>query len=147
MRPIDRLKDVARPTIKRLLKPLLRPGIEDADRYVFTDDVSGQLQLELLKRQGCKPDSKVLEVGCGNLHAGIQLIQYLEVGNYVGVDPNKWLRETAMKQRRVRQLVKDKQARFLSVDNFDASALGIKFDFVLSHSVLSHCAHWQLEVY
>ncbi len=147
MQPIDLLKRVARRTIKRLLKPLSRPGIEDADRYVFTDGVSGQLQLELLKRQGCSPVSKVLEIGCGNLHAGMHLIQYLEIGSYVGVDPNAWLRETAMKNRQVRQLVKAKQAKFLSVDNFDASELGIKFDFVLSHSVLSHCAHWQLEEY
>jgi hypothetical protein len=116
MRPIDRLKEVARPTIKRLLRPLSRPGIVDADRYVFTDDVSGQPQSEVLKRDGCKPDSKVLEVGCGNLPAGIQPMQYLQRGNYVGVDPNKWLQQTAMKNRRVRQLVKEKQARFLSND-------------------------------
>ena len=89
----------------------------------------------------------MLEIGCGNLHAGILLIQYLEKGSYVGVDPNKWLRQTAMKNRRVRQLVKEKQARFLGVDDFDASELGIKFDFALSHSVLSHCAHWQLEIF
>jgi cyclopropane fatty-acyl-phospholipid synthase-like methyltransferase len=87
----------------------------------------------------------VLEIGCGCLHAGIPLIQYLEKGNYAGVDPNEWLRQKAMKKRYVRQLVKNKQARFLSVEDFDASELGIKFDFVLSHSVLSHCAHWQLE--
>jgi cyclopropane fatty-acyl-phospholipid synthase-like methyltransferase len=87
----------------------------------------------------------VLEVGCGCLNAGIHLIQYLEKGNYVGIDPNKWLRETAMKNRHVRQIVEEKHPRFLSVDNFDASELGIKFDRVLSHSVLSHCAHWQLE--
>ena len=50
MQPTDLLKELARPTVKRLLKPVLRPGIEDADRYVATDDVSGQLQFELLKR-------------------------------------------------------------------------------------------------
>jgi hypothetical protein len=43
-------------------------------------------------------------------------MQYLQRGNYVGVDPNKWLQQTAMKNRRVRQLVKEKQARFLSND-------------------------------
>lgn len=40
-----------------------------------------------------------------------------------------------------------KRARFLSVDDFDASALATKFDFVFAHSVLSHCAHWQLELF
>jgi cyclopropane fatty-acyl-phospholipid synthase-like methyltransferase len=89
----------------------------------------------------------VLEIGCGRLHAGIPLMQYLDKGNYVGVDPNEWLRQTAIKSRQVRQVIEEKQARFLSVDDFDASELGIKFDLVLSHSVLSHCAHWQLEIF
>jgi cyclopropane fatty-acyl-phospholipid synthase-like methyltransferase len=119
--------------------------MEDADRYVATDEVSGQLQFELVKREGCKPDSKLLEIGCGNLHGAVPLIEYLDRCNYVGVDPNEWLRKAAMKDRRIRQLIKTKRARFLSVDDFDASGLGIKFDFVFSHSVLSHCAHWQLE--
>lgn len=150
MQPIDRLKDLTPPTIKRLLKPLLgkgQSGAEDPNQYVGTNEVSGELQLELLKREGCRPDSKALEVGCGNLHAGVALMRYLEKGNYVGIDPNEWLRQDAMKDHRIRQLVKEKKARFLSVDDFDASRLSVKFDFVLSHSVLSHCAHWQLEIF
>jgi SAM-dependent methyltransferase len=150
MPPINRLKDLTPPAIKRILKPLLGKGGsagEDPNQYVGTNEVSGQLQLELLKREGCRPDSKVLEVGCGNLHAGAPLMEYLEKGNYVGIDPNEWLRQEAMKDRRIRQLVKNKKARFLSADDFDASSLGGQFDFVLSHSVLSHCAHWQLKVF
>ena len=154
----DRFRSLLPPAIKRAVKPLLpqvlarqglvrEKGLEDPDRYVGTDEVSGELQLELLKREGCKPDSKVLEIGCGNLHAGMPLIKYLMKGCYVGVDPNKWLRRQTMKAPRVRELVNEKHARFLSVDDFDASRLGIKFDFVLSHSILSHAAHWQLEQY
>jgi len=75
------------------------------------------------------------------------LLEYVEEGNYVGIDPNEWLRREAMRDRRVRELVKKNNARFLSVDDFDASSLGVQFDYVLSHSVLSHCAHWQLEVF
>lgn len=117
----------------------------EAKRYVATDEVSGRLQLELLRREGCVPASKVLEIGCGCLHLGVLLIQYLEKSNYVGIDPNEWLRQVALKKPHDRQLIKEKDARFLSVDSFDASHLGITFDFVFSHSVLSHCAHWQLE--
>ncbi len=146
MQLVDLLKQLTPSSIKRLVIPYLPPGLR-ARSYVGTDEVSGQLQFELLKRQGCRPNSKVLEVGCGRLHAGIPLMQYLDKGNYVGVDPNEWLRQTAIKNRHVRQIVEQKQPRFLSVDDFDASELGIKFDFVLSHSVLSHCAHWQLEIF
>jgi cyclopropane fatty-acyl-phospholipid synthase-like methyltransferase len=142
---MDQIKRLVPSPIKRFVRRLLPRGLDDAKHYVRTDEESGRLQFELLKRQGCRPDYKVLEIGCGCLHAGIPLIQYLEKGNYVGVDPNIWLRQEAMKNRRVRQLVKEQEARFLSVDDFDASELGIKFDLVFAHSVLSHCAHWQLE--
>jgi cyclopropane fatty-acyl-phospholipid synthase-like methyltransferase len=87
----------------------------------------------------------VLEVGCGRLHAGIPLMQYLNKGNYIGVDPNEWLRNTVIKNPRISQLIEERQPIFLSRDDFDASELRINFDFVLSHSVLSHCAHHQLE--
>lgn len=119
----------------------------DARSYVGTNEISGQLQLELLKREGCKPDSTVLEIGCGSLHAAVPLVEYLEAGRYVGIDPNSWLREAAMQDDRVRQLMERKQARFLSASDFDASSTHLRFDFVLSHSVLSHAAYWQLGLF
>lgn len=143
----DRLRRLIPQPVKRVVKPLLPRGSEDPSGFVGTDEVSGQLQFDLLQREGCRHDSWVLEIGCSNLHAGIPLIQFLEKGHYVGIDPNKWLRQSTLKNRKVRELVKEKQARFLVRDDFDARKLGIKFDFVLSHSVLSHAAHWQLEQY
>jgi SAM-dependent methyltransferase len=140
------IRRLTRTAINGLLQQRL-PRMDDPDCYVGTDEVSGRLQFELLRREGCRPESKVLEIGCGNLHGAVPLIRYLEKGNYVGVDPNEWLREAAMKKRRIRSLVEKKCARFLSVDDFDASELGICFDFVLSHSVLSHSADWQLELF
>lgn len=140
-----RLRKLVPWKVERLLRQLLPQGLVQAKDYVGTDALSGQLQFELLLREGCTTTSRVLEIGCGCLHLGIPLIQYLERGNYVGLDPNAWLRQEAMKSRRVRQLVSDKQARFLAVDDFDASTLGVKFDLIYSHSVLSHCAHWQLD--
>ena len=97
--------------IKSWLSDPFGKKLASARQYVGTDDVSGRLQLELLKREGCLPSSKVLEIGCGCLSAGIKLIEYLERGNYFGIDPNVWLRKTAMKDYRINQLVKDKQAR------------------------------------
>ena len=130
--------------VANLVGPVVRhPTL--ARRYVDTDEVSGQLQFEILKRRGCVPSSRVLEVGCGCLNAGRHVIRYLDADNYVGVDPNEWLVQTARGEPDVAQLVAEKRARFVHVDTFDASALGVTFDYVLSHSVLSHCAHWQLD--
>lgn len=122
--------------------------IDLARQYVRTDTVSGRLQFELLIREGLRPNSKLLEIGCGCLNAGEFIIGYLEKGNYVGIDPNEWLRSAALRSWEFRHfIIKQKSPIFLSNQNFDASALDTKFDFAFSHSVLSHCAHWQLEQY
>ena len=131
--------------LKRQLRMLRRRFFSDPKKFVKTDETSGQLQFELLKKEGCMPTSRVLEIGCGFLQAGAPLMQYLEKGCYVGIDPNGWLIKKAMKRPGIRQLVEEKQGRFLHVSDFDASTLGVTFDRVLSHSVLSHAAHWQLE--
>ena len=124
-----------------------RRRFQDPKKFVKTDELSGQTQLELLKLDGCKPTSYVLEHGCGCLHMGTPLMQYLGVAQYAGVDPNGWLRAKAMKNSTIAKLVHEKQPRFLSRADFDAHELGMKFDFIYSHSVLSHAAHWQLDQY
>src|SRR4030043_451434 len=144
---VDHRPKRPRKAVRLLLRLLGWRRLVDARRYVGTDEVSGRLQLELLKREGCRPASRVLELGCGCLHLGIPLMQYLDKGNYVGIDPNEWLRQKVMKNHDIRQIVEAREARFLSVDDFDASELGVQFDFTFSHSVLSHCAHRQLEQY
>ena len=121
------------------------PSLAEARQYVATDRVSGELQLELLKREGCVPESCVLEVGCGCLNAGLPLIGYLKRGRYVGIEPNRWLLGAALRTARARWLVAAKRPTFLERTDFDAGGLERTFDYVLSHSVLSHCAHWQLE--
>jgi cyclopropane fatty-acyl-phospholipid synthase-like methyltransferase len=45
----------------------------------------------------------------------------------------------------VRWLVAAKRPTFLVRSDFDAAGTGRTFDHVLAHSVLSHCAHSQLE--
>jgi cyclopropane fatty-acyl-phospholipid synthase-like methyltransferase len=125
----------------------LRRRFSDPRKYVKTDETSGRLQFELLKQEGCQPSSRVLEVGCGCLHAGVHLMQYLNRGGYAGIDPNSWLINDAIKQPAIQRLVEAKQPQFLFRTDFDAGSLNQTFDYVLSHSVLSHAAHWQLEEY
>lgn len=115
---------------------------EEAKAYVGTNEASGHFQFDLLKLEGCRPDSRVLEIGCGCLHCGIHLIRYLKAGNYVGIEPNEWLRETLGPD--AQNLMVEKRARFLKRADFDASECGQTFDFIFSHSVLSHCSHEQM---
>lgn len=121
------------------------PSLAAAREYVGTTPASGKLQLELLQREGCTPTAHVLEVGCGCLSAGVPVMRYLQREHYVGIEPNSWLLDAALSARSVRWLVRRKRPAFLERSDFDARELGRTYDYVLSHSILSHCAHHQLE--
>lgn len=118
---------------------------QDAKNFTGSDAVSGKIQLELLQREGLKPYSRVLDVGCGALHAGFEIIQYVDVAHYVGIEPNTWLVDVAFSERPgVRAVATAKGAEFMNVSDFDSLYVSY-FDFALAHSILSHCADWQLE--
>lgn len=46
----------------------------------------GQLQFDYLVQHGLVPADRMLEIGCGNLRAGRHFINYLDPGNYYGID-------------------------------------------------------------
>src|SRR2546430_1824405 len=96
-----------------------------ARAFVDTDEVSGVLQFAILVAEGCVPGSYVLEIGCGALHAAVPTVAFLEPGHWVGVDPTEWLRDAAMTEPAVKQLMDGQSAQFLNVDDFDASSLGM----------------------
>lgn len=131
--------------LKRRIKALLK--IRNPIKYVGTTKVSGEVQLELLKKEGLVHESTVLEIGCGHLHAAVPIVKYLNSNNYIGIDPNKWLRKLAFKDAAVANLMKAKKATFLSVKDFDASKTKRSFDYIFSHSILSHAADWQLGLF
>lgn len=119
----------------------------DAQKFVATDPISGRMQAEILFAEGAAPSSRVLEVGCGCLSAGAFLIERLDPERYVGIEPNTWLVDVALQRKDFRATASQKKPRFLDNLDFDASAAGVSFDYVLSHSILSHAAHWQLPLF
>jgi cyclopropane fatty-acyl-phospholipid synthase-like methyltransferase len=120
----------------------------NATEYVGnTFPANGLMQLELLKREGLTPHHYVLEIGCGALVAGIPTMAFLEAGHYVGIDPNKWLIMASSQIQENLQIITSKQPVFLFNDRFDASELGITFDYIFGHSIMSHAAHWQLPLF
>jgi len=119
----------------------------DAQKFVATDPISGRMQAEILFAEGAVPSSRVLEVGCGCLSAGSFLIERLDPERYVGIEPNTWLVDLALQRKSFRETASQKKPRFFDNLDFDASAAGCEFDYVLSHSILSHAAHWQLPLF
>lgn len=103
-------------------------------------DIMGNHQLDLLKKNGCKPHHKVLEIGCGALSAGSKIMAYLDRGNYAGLEPNMDVLAAGM--NRYEKLHKEKEARFSPTNEFLAP---FPCQYVISHSVINHCTVYQVE--
>jgi SAM-dependent methyltransferase len=141
--PRERAAKAVRWRVARLPVPVGRRVA--ASMYVGSPRAGGEIQFQILRLEGLRPESHVLEIGCGALNASLPIIRFLSPAHYVGIDPNAWLRETQLTKWRVRRLINGKQPLFLNREDFDASETGRQFDYILSHSVLSHAARAQLD--
>jgi len=54
-------------------------------------DELGQLQLDFMMQNGLQPSHNLLDVGCGSMRGGVRFVEYLDVGNYCGIDINESL--------------------------------------------------------
>lgn len=120
---------------------------QEALWFTGSTPLSGEIQLEILKRAGLKPRHRVLEIGCGALHGALEIISYLEDYGYVGIEPNTWLVDAAIRERTqpVGAVLERKHAVLTNVADFDVSHLGRAFDYAFAHSILSHASDLQLE--
>ncbi|MFL6139289.1 MAG: class I SAM-dependent methyltransferase [Frankiaceae bacterium] len=98
----------------------------------------GQLQFDYLRGHGLAPQHRMLEIGCGNLRAGWRFIDYLDAGNYYGLDisPEVLL---AAQETLVRHGLAGKLPYLTLVTDMRFAFLpDERFDVVHAHSVFSH---------
>lgn len=98
----------------------------------------GQLQRDFLTDRGLRPDHAFLDVGCGSLRAGVQLVDYLDPGNYYGIDANPHVIEAGYDH----ELTSAQQSRLPAgnlrgTDRFDCD-FGVDFDMAIAQSVFTH---------
>jgi ubiquinone/menaquinone biosynthesis C-methylase UbiE len=91
----------------------------------------GQKQFQFLTSHGLDRHHRLLEIGCGNLRAGWRLIEYLDPGNYTGVDISPEILLAAYETIAERQL-QERWPRIFVVD-------GTNLDFLPDAS--HHAAH------
>jgi SAM-dependent methyltransferase len=92
-----------------------------------------------LKKHGLKPDSKLLDVGCGSLRLGVKVIPFLEKGNYYGIDCDKEMVTAGLNNELSQDVRQQKNPLFAINKNFDLSSFGqIKFDMAMAQSVWTH---------
>jgi SAM-dependent methyltransferase len=98
----------------------------------------GKLQFDYLLRHGLRPSDRMLEIGCGNLRAGRLFIEYLDPGNYYGLDISPDILLDG--QRTLTEL--GLQAKFAHLALVSDLTFGFlpaaHFSVVHAHSVFSH---------
>jgi len=108
-------------------------------------DLFSAHQFILLFQLGLREYHRVLDIGCGSLRAGKLLIPYLMEGNYYGIEPNESVLNTGIEKEIGWDLVRIKKPHFSHDSNFELGEFGCDFDFVLAHSIFTHCSKRQIE--
>ena len=119
----------------------LKPGDKHYKAYIgppLQYDFMGATQFRLLCSLGLRAHHQVLDLGCGSLRAGRFLINYLEPGNYCGIEPNKWLIDEGIKEQVGDSLIAIKKPRFDTNSEFNTKVFGQSFDFIIAQSIFSH---------
>lgn len=101
-------------------------------------DLIGGLQFTLLFQAGLRETHRLLDLGCGSLRGGRLFIPYLRPGHYYGVEPNEWLVREGIANELGGDVLSVKRPTFSAIDDFSLGSLGVKFDFVMAHSIVTH---------
>lgn len=104
--------------------------------------------LEVLQELGMKETSRVLEVGVGLSRVSRDIIDYLDEGRYMGIEPNGDMLAVGVAHRIGYELLEEKKPRYSTNTDFDFSVFGDeKIDVVTSRSVWTHTSKVQTEQY
>ena len=101
-------------------------------------DTVGQLQFDLLIREGLQPHHRLLDIGCGSLRGGVHFIGYLEAGHYAGVDKSAERLSAGREVELVRAGLVAKEPLLEVIDDFDFARLGGMFDYAVALSLFTH---------
>jgi hypothetical protein len=121
----------------------LPPGTHHYRAYVGPPedyDLIAAMTFNLLTTLGLRQHHILVDIGCGSLRVGRLLIPYLNVGHYVGIEPNRWLVEEAVRREVGVDLIRIKQPKFYytsSPADLEGSCPAI--DFAVAQSIFSHC--------
>jgi len=101
-------------------------------------DLVSAMVFNLLTCIGLRQDHKVLDIGCGSLRNGRLLIPYLNRGNYIGIEPNKWLIDEGIENEIGEDLVQIKKPIFSYSDSLKEFKQPLGLDYALAQSIFSH---------
>jgi hypothetical protein len=117
-------------------------GFLGVPRESFTQ--AGREQLIALLAEGLRPESKVLEFGCGCLRIASWLVRFLDSDRYCGIEPASRRVDLGLQYLFTEEELRIKRPRFDPNSVFDSSVFGTKFSFFLARSIWTHASKLQI---
>ncbi|WP_448208554.1 SAM-dependent methyltransferase [Azospirillum sp. sgz302134] len=103
----------------------------------------GRWQMDTLKELGLRPEDTLLDIGCGSMRLGCRAVEYLDDGNYCGLDAYPPYIAIGHALARRQGLTKRYDIR-LNTD-FDFASFGHSFAWANAQSVFTHLTEAQIE--
>lgn len=119
-------------------------GIETINAIGHRDYVGGlweevgQLQFNFLVAQGLKPEHTLLDIACGSLRGGVHFINYLNPGNYLGLDKEQELINRGIEHELGNAQQAEKQPEFVISDCFEFDHFSKVPDYAIAQSLFTH---------
>jgi cyclopropane fatty-acyl-phospholipid synthase-like methyltransferase len=109
-------------------------------------ELKRRFQFDFLTSHGLRPEHRLLDIGCGVLRGGIPLIEYLDTGNYAGIEARAHVLDEGRKELAAAAL---EHKRPLLINESDPAKIQLQthFDFVWAHSVLYHMTDDVVDAY
>lgn len=103
-------------------------------------DKIGELQFGYLAKDGLTTDMKLLDVGCGCLRGGVWFVDYLDAGNYYGIDISPDLLEVGYETELTQLGLQSKlpHKNLYCTGDFETGAFSTVFDAAIALSVFTH---------
>jgi len=98
----------------------------------------GRLQFDFLVQQGLKPTHCFLDIACGCLRGGINFIQYLEPGNYLGIEKESSLIDIGIHSELGKEIYEHKKPELVVSGAFEFHKFSKRPHFSLAQSLFSH---------
>ncbi|OIJ18530.1 hypothetical protein BKP45_18980 [Anaerobacillus alkalidiazotrophicus] len=100
-------------------------------------DEIGELQFDWFVKKGLKKENTFLDVGCGSLRGGIHFVNFLEKGNYYGIDINEYLIKAGKIELQKLDIL-NKEPTLIVNGDFNFGLFNQRFDFAFAQSVFTH---------
>lgn len=92
----------------------------------------------VLLENGLRPDHMLLDFGCGALRLGYWSARFLASDRYCGIEPERAMLAPGLEYALGADVIQAKQPRFSDNSDCDMSVFGVKFDYVVARSILTH---------